>query len=99
MTKNTYEKYDDKLYPLSDKFEIVNELNFLQFAQIAIIQYNFILHNKSFTGYHLVNWRVNFANLQEYVKLNQKSSDCIINFLKLYENSAPLLYKMLGLEY
>mgnify|MGYP000511504897 CR=1 FL=1 len=94
-----YDKYDDSLYPLTDMFEGVNETNYLQYSQIANVQYNFLLHNKHSSGYHFVNWRVNFSNLHEYIILNQKSNESIISFLKIYENSVPLLYKMLGLKY
>lgn len=98
MTIN-YDKYDDSLYPLTDMFEGVNEANYLQYSQIANVQYNFLLHNKHVSGYHFVNWRVNFGNLHAFIVENPKSEKDISVFLKSYEDSAPLLYQKLGLEY
>ena len=94
-----YDKYDDSLYPLTDMFEGVNETNYLQYSQIANVQYNFLLHNKHSSGYHFVNWRVNFGNLHAFIVENSKSGKDISVFIKSYEDSAPLLYKKLGLEY
>ena len=99
MNKNNIDEYDDILYPLTDLFEKVTESNYLQYSQLANIQYSFLSNNHNSSGYHFVNWRVNFSNLHEYIILNQKSNESIISFLKIYENSVPLLYKMLGLKY
>ena len=99
MTENNNKAFDDVFYPLTEMFEGVNETNYLQYAQIANVQYNFLLYNKNTSGYHFVNWRVNFGNLNEFVLGNSKSGPVISKFLKSYEESAPLLYKMLGLEY
>ena len=99
MATKNYEKYDDSFFPLNEMFEGVNESNYLQYAQIANVQCNFLLYNKNTNGYHFVNWRVNFGNLHEFVLGNSKSGPVISKFLKSYEESAPLLYKMLGLEY
>lgn len=99
MTENNDKAFDEVFYPLTDKFEGVNESNYLQYAQIANVQYNFLLYNKKTNGYHFVNWRVNFGNLHEFLLGNSKSGPVISKFLKSYEESAPLLYKMLGLKY
>ena len=99
MNKNNIDEYDDILYPLTDLFEKVTESNYLQYSQLANIQYNFLFNNQNSSGYHFVNWRVNFGNLHEFVVKNIKSGKDISDFLKSYEDSAPLLYKMLGLEY
>jgi hypothetical protein len=99
MSNNNYIKNDDELYPLTNMFDSVNESNYLQFIQLANIQYNFLFHHKNSSGYDFVNWRVNFANLHEYVIKNNKSEMEVLEFIKLYEESAPLLYKKLGLEY
>ena len=99
MNINNIDKYDITLYPLTEMFEKVTEFNFLQYSQLANIQYNFLFNNKKSSGYHFVNWRVNFGNLHEFILGNSKSGPVISKFLKSYEESAPLLYKMLGLEY
>ena len=99
MKENNQEEYDDTLYPLTDMFEKVNESNYLQYSQLANIQYNYLFHNKNSNGYHFVNWRVNYGNLHDYVVENAKLGLDIATFLKYYEDSAPILYQKLGLEY
>ena len=99
MATKNYEKYDDSFFPLNEMFEGVSESNYLQYAQIANVQYNFLLYNKNTSGYHFVNWRINFGHLHDFVLSKSKSGPVISKFLKSYEESAPLLYKMLGLEY
>jgi hypothetical protein len=92
MAENNNKAFDDVFYPLTEMFEGVSESNYLQYAQIANVQCNFLLYNKNTNGYH-------FVNLHEFVLGNSKSGPVISKFLKSYEESAPLLYKMLGLEY
>jgi hypothetical protein len=99
MTENKQEDYDDTLCPLTSMFEKVTESNYLQYSQIANIQYNFLFNNKNSSGYHFVNWRVNFGNLHEFLVGNTKLGKDIVDFLKSYEDSAPILYNKLGLEY
>ena len=99
MNINNIDKYDITLYPLTEVFEKVTEFNYLQYSQLANIQYNFLFNNKKSSGYHFVNWRVNFGNLHEYVLEHSKLGRDRSAFLKSYEDSAPLLYKKLGLEY
>lgn len=99
MNKETEQEYDDSFYPLTKIFEIVNEDNYVNFSQLANIQYNYLLQNENSSGYHFVNWRVNFVDLHEFVLKNSKGDTEVITFLKYYEESAPLLYKKLGLEY
>jgi hypothetical protein len=93
------EEYDDTLYPLTDKFEKVNEINYLEYAQVANIQYHYLVNNINSNGYHFVNWRVNYGNLHDFVIENSKLGVDISTFLKYYEESAPILYNKLGLEY
>ena len=90
---------NEELCPLTDMFEIVNESNFLQYSQLANIQYHFLFKNKNSSGFDFVNWRVNFANLHEFIIDKAKTDKDISEFLELYEESAPVLYKKLGLEY
>lgn len=97
--KNITDEYDDSLYPLTDLFEKVNELNYLKYSQLANIQYNYLFHNTKSNGYHFVNWRVNYANLHDFIIENSKVGLHISTFLKYYEESAPILYEKLGLEY
>jgi hypothetical protein len=99
MNKSINEEYDDTLCPLTDMFEKVTQSNYQQYAQIANIQYNFLLNSNNSNGYHFVNWRVNFANLHNFILENSKTEKDISVFLKSYEDSAPILYKKLGLEY
>jgi hypothetical protein len=99
MKEEKHDEFEDELYPLTKMFENVNESNYLQFTKLAIILYNFLFNNERTSGYDFVNWRVNFANLHEFVVENAKIGDDISIFLKYYEDSAPLLYKKLGLEY
>ena len=99
MTKEIEEGNDDSFYPLTKIFEEVNEENYLNFSEMANIQYNYLLQNENCSGYYFVNWRVNFADLNRYNMENSKVEAEVTTFLKYYEESAPLLYKKLGLEY
>jgi hypothetical protein len=99
MATSNYEKYDDSFFPSNEMFECVNESNYLQYSQIANVQYNFLLYNKNTNGNHFINWRGNFANLHEFIVENSKSGKEIINFLKSYGDSAPELYSKLGLAH
>lgn len=99
MKDKNYEDYDKELYPLTDIFEKVTESNFFQFTQIAIVMYHYLLYNKESSGYHFVNWRVNFGNLYDFVTENNKTETVVKDFLEFYEESAPLLYQKLGLKY
>ena len=51
-----------------------------------------------FEGVNESNY-LQYAQIAEFVLSNSKSGPVISKFLKSYEESAPLLYKMLGLEY
>jgi hypothetical protein len=99
MTDNKLDEFYNEIYPLTDMFEKVNESNFLQFTQLANIQYMFLFNKESSSGYDFVNWRVNFTNLHVFIFENSKFGADISIFLKYYEDSAPLLYNKLGLEY
>ena len=99
MTENNHDEFDESFYQLTNMFELVDESNFLQYSQIANVQYKYLLYHNNTNGYHFVNWRVNFGNLQRFLLDNSKSGPVISEFLKSYEESAPLLYKILGLEY
>lgn len=99
MKEEKYHEFENEFYPLTKMFEKVNESNYLQFTKLAIIQYLFHFNNETTSGYDFVNWRVNFSNLHDFVLENAKSGDDVSTFLKYYEESAPILYKKLGLEY
>jgi len=99
MDDNFFEEYDNSIYPLTDMFEKVSDKTYLQFCQIACIQYDFLLNTRFLSGYHLVNWRVNFGNLHEYVTEKQKANKDVKDFIIYYDESAPILYQKLGLEY
>lgn len=99
MSTDNNEEYDENFYPLTKMFEDVNDENYLDYIKLANIQYNNLLQNENCSGYYFVNWRVNFANLHEFVLTNLKEGAEVSTFLNYYEQSAPLLYKKLGLEY
>lgn len=99
MIENNHDEYDSTIYPLTDMFEKTSDKNYLQYAQLANIQYNFLTQHNQSSGYHIVNWRINFGNLHDFVIKNSKVGVDISTFLKYYEESAPILYKKLGLEY
>lgn len=99
MKDNFKEDYDMGFYPLTDLFEKVNETNYLQFVQVANILYHYLLFNTKTHGYHIVNWRVNFGNLHEFVIDKKKIEKDVRDFMVYYDESAPILYQKLGLEY
>jgi hypothetical protein len=99
MTDKISEKYDGSVYPLSDMYENINESNYVPYTQIACVQYNYIIQHKYFHGFHLVNWRVNFANLTDFLLEKSINDNSVSKFLELYESSASTLYEKLGLEY
>lgn len=99
MKDNFKEDYDMGFYPLTDLFEKVNETNYLQFVQVANILYHYLLFNTKTHGYHIVNWRVNFGNLHDFVIDKQKFEKDVKDFMVYYDESAPILYQKLGLEY
>ena len=99
MKDNFKEDYDMGFYPLTDLFEKVNETNYLQFVQVANILYHYLLFNTKTHGYHIVNWRVNFGNLHDFVTDQQKIEKDVKDFMVYYDESAPILYQKLGLEY
>ena len=99
MKDNFKEDYDMGFYPLTDLFEKVNETNYLQFVQVANILYHYLLFNTKTHGYHIVNWRVNFGNLHEFVIDKKKIEKDVRDFMVYYNESAPILYQKLGLEY
>jgi hypothetical protein len=93
MNISINEEYDDTLCPLTNMFEKVTQSNYLQYAQIANIQYNFLFNNLKSNGYHFVNWRVNFGNLHDFILENSKKGIDISSFLKSYEDSAQYFIK------
>ena len=99
MNENLQEEYDMGFYPLTDLFEKVTESNYLQFVQIANVLYHYLLFSTKSHGYHFVNWRVNFGNLHDFVTDKQKVEKDVKDFMVYYDESAPILYQKLGLEY
>ena len=99
MTDKIVEDYDGSVYPLTEMYENINESNYVSYTQIACVQYNYITQHKFFHGFHLVNWRVNFANLNDFILEKSINDNSVSKFLELYEGSAPILYEKLGLEY
>ena len=99
MTKNLNEEYDMNFYPLTDIYENVADSNFLQFVMIANQMYYYLLFNSKSHGFHFVNWRVNYGNLHDFIAEKNKTENEVKDFIIHYEESAPLLYQRLGLEY
>ena len=46
-----------------------------------------------------MNLRVNFGNLHDYVIEKQNANKDVKDFIVYYDESAPILYQKLGLEY
>ena len=99
MKENNNDDYNKEFYPLTEKFNDVDDSNYLSFIQIANEDYYFLLFSKKTHGFHLVNWRVNFGNLHDFIIEKSKVDEIAIEFLVFYNESAPLLYQKLGLEY
>ena len=96
---NSSEYYNDVLCELTDIYEDVNESNFLEFSKVASSQYKQLFHNRKSGWNDIVNWRVNFINLHEYVIEKNKSETEIIIFHIYYEESVEVLYRKLGIQY
>jgi hypothetical protein len=87
---------------LCDIYQNVNESNYRKFIADANSQIDLLLHNNKWHGFFLVDWRVNFGNLYDFVLQlgkSEKLDSGIKKFEKLYNDlSAPELYKRLGLD-
>ena len=97
MKNKIIKEYDGSVYPLTEMYENINESNYIFYSQVACVQYNFIIQHKFFHGFHLVNWRINFANLHDFILGKYINDKSVSKFLELYESSVPILYEKLGL--
>jgi len=88
---------------LTSIYEVVNDDNILEYCKVANFQFIFLYNNERKHGFYLVNWRINFSNLITYINnsnLDEFSNNIEIKqFIKLYNISAEILYKRLGLKY
>ena len=90
--------YDSSPRQLTDIYELVNDSNMIQFCVIANQQYDYLLDHRQKHPFYIVNWRDNFARLEEFIKSVdfQQSDPAIIviayDFLDNYEHSGDELY-------
>jgi hypothetical protein len=107
MTKEELEKIfpDDisNANTLTSIYEVVDEAHVLEYCRIANFHFNFLYQNESKHGFYLVDWRVNFTNLESFINnsnLNEFTNNLEIKqFIQSYNISAEILYKRLGLEF
>ena len=90
--------YDCCPRQLTDIYELVNDSNMIQFCAIANQQYDYLLDHIQKHPFYIVNWRVNFARLEEFIKsvdFQQEDPAIIViayDFLDNYEHSGDELY-------
>ena len=88
---------------LCETYNIVDENNYELLIAEANQQIKIILDNEKLHGFFIVDWRVNFANLYQFVQDFIQASIWDRNtkeFMEVYnDKSAQILYKRLGLEY
>src|SRR5690606_32877085 len=98
------EEYAIKGYSLDMELDAneIDENNYLELCAIADKQYDFFILQKHLSGYCIVDWRIIFAALFEYVKphiANGTNNKKLLEFHDNYEmKSASELYTRLGLE-
>jgi hypothetical protein len=84
-------------------YENVSHLNYKEYIKVALSQIRILFKNEYLHGFYIAEWRINFSNLFDYtIKLNDREKlDIDINeFIDIYDNqSAPALYRRLGIEY
>jgi hypothetical protein len=88
---------------LCETYNIVNENNYQLLIAEANEQIQLLIDNEKLHGFFIVDWRVNFANLYQFVQDFIQLSVWDRNtkeFIEVYnDKSAQILYKRLGLEY
>jgi hypothetical protein len=92
---------DDYTTTVADAYENVTEGNWHQFLQEAMGQYRAIMADDRISGFYLVDWRVNFFNLNDYIRANVLNDDCPAEareFTEAFEESMDTLYRRLGIE-
>jgi hypothetical protein len=98
-------KIDSEYYQstLCEACNIVNENNYEFLISEANEQIKLLLDNEKLHGFFIVDWRVNFANLYQFVQDFIQASMWDRNtkeFMEVYnDKSAQILYKRLGLDY
>lgn len=87
---------------LTDKYHVVTKKNYLEYAEKATEQFTIMLKYENISGFFMVDWRVNFANLIDYLDVNligKKQNLITTEFINYYKKqSTNLLYKRLGIE-
>jgi hypothetical protein len=65
-------------------FSNVNEKNYLQFCQIALVQFKYLTETTDKSENHFENWKANFSNLFDFVYLNHFKVNTCNQFLQAY---------------
>jgi carboxypeptidase C (cathepsin A) len=85
-----------------DDYELVTEDNFYAFALEANTQFKFLSDYENLHGFYVVDWRVNFARLFEFICHSippENWDEHLKTFMRFYDDeSAPELYRRLGLD-
>ena len=90
---------DDWEPTASDSYENVNLNNYIEILEIACKQYEFLMANRNLSGLYFVDWRVNFSNLEIFIKQLNPAMDneLMARFIQYYDDkSANELYKRIG---
>ena len=85
---------------LSEEFNLVTAANVQAYMQQAIWEFELLAGNESYSGYFLVDWRINFWPLNEFVhqNLDELPREQANYFLTLHHKAADILYQRLGIE-
>ena len=86
---------------LTNDYDMVKKEYCLKYARIALEHYNIMLQYENISGFFIVDWRINFSNLFDYMEKNNlpiEQNTIITEFINVYKNnSAKLLYQRLGI--
>jgi len=78
-------------------YENVTNKNYLQFCQIALVQFKYFTENTSVSGSVILDWKFNYSNLYDYVCLNNINVSTCVHFIKAYDDLTPILQNRLGI--
>ena len=62
----------------------VSEKNYLQYCQIALVQYKYLTETTEKSENHYENWKANFSKLFDFVYMNHFNSNTCNQFLQAY---------------
>lgn len=96
LFENPYEYHNS----LSPEFEEVTAENVQAILQQAIWEFELLAGSEAYSGYYLVDWRINFWELKEYVQGNLDSLPqwAAHYFITLHDRAADILYFRLDIE-